>query len=288
MAQTRPPQTKATDTYLEHFGLEDAPFSTSPNPSYAYANDSMVTALRRMRGVVTSRSGLGIVDGEVGQGKTTLARSFVSDLETRGVPVVSLLNVPGGARQSEAVLLRTVSAELKLPRVKGDSADGNFNNISDFAFARNEEGNTTVVVIDDAHELRRNGIRAVLRLLNLQTINDQLMNIILFGQAPELLDVLKSDRALHSRLAARVQLTPLVAGEIAAMIKHRLRIAGRTKPLFTDAAIEAIAEASRGIPRLICRIAHYACELAYEKKLQKVDHEEVAQASKLLASDPSA
>lgn len=276
--------------YLKPFGLKDSPFQASPNPAYAFANSSMIAALQHIRQVALDRTGLGVIEGEIGLGKTTLAHTMGGDFISREFSLVLLTGVPGGVRQTEAGVMRAIATELNMKFPRGRSSDDIYRAIAEYAFKKHEEGKTTVLILDDAHELRPQGIRALLRLLNLQTQRDQIIQVLLFGQSPEMEAVITSDRAFHSRLAARVPLQPLTLEETGEMLRHRLKVAGRSEKrnIFTPDAITALHEVSRGIPRLICRTAHFACNIAALNEHKEVTADHIAIAAQYLAHNPKA
>ena len=157
--------------YLERFGLNDLPFATTPNPAYAYAHPSMLEGLRQMRQVVIERSGLGMVSGEVGLGKTMLSRYVESDLSTRPwARALYFPRVPGGQRQTEASVMREVAHSLGLKRVSGNSSDAYYRAIAEVVEQKDASEGTTVIIIDDAHMLNASGVRALLRLIGRYTV----------------------------------------------------------------------------------------------------------------------
>jgi general secretion pathway protein A len=256
--------------YLERYGLQEAPFSPTASGRFAYASKQHVDAVNRLKSVVTGKTALGVAIGPVGAGKTTLARVLNIDLLENGIASVYLPTVPESARRSDAAIIRTISNGFELKRPAANSTDAYYNALAKFAEDNNEAGYTTVVMIDEAHLLRGPGIRSVLQLLAIQTSEEQLVQIILFGQ-PELYDTIKNNRALNSRLARKVDLQPFSEEDVGKMIEHRLFIAGRSERLFTDSAIHELAMRCAGIPRDICRTAHVACENAFGRGVDMVD-----------------
>jgi type II secretory pathway predicted ATPase ExeA len=263
--------------FVSYFGLDDQPFLTSPNPAYAWTTPSMREGLRLMRDVAFSRNGLGIISGVVGVGKTTLMYLLNSDLGTRGAKVAMFENVPGNERQTAASILRDVAMKLGLTKQpRGNSADGYYREIYEYAEQVDADGSTILVLIDEAHELSRTGVRAIKDLLGMQTMKGQLIQVMLFGQNPLMLDALRSDRALHTRLAQHKELDVFDLSQVGPMLNFRMGVAGRKDELFTESAVDAIAHRSGGNPRIVCRIAHAACEMAcFEKaKMVSVEHVE--------------
>ncbi len=272
--------------YLEVFNLTERPFSITPDPRYTYFNATMKMALSHGTDLIEGRRGLGCIDGEIGTGKTTLARYFAMQAGAAGHNVAFIYQAPGGARQTESKWFSAIADDLRLPRA--NSAERTLAQIQTAAAEKRAEGNTTVVIIDDAHRIRAMGISALLALLNLQSSDEPLIQVVLFGQYPEIVDVLRSDRAFHSRLALRTTLTPMTRRDVAAMVQLRLREAGRDDELFDETAIDALYFRSRGIPRIICTIADRACTIASERgPATTIGAEDVVEASQALLHDES-
>src|SRR5579863_112644 len=226
--------------YIEHFGLQQAPFQTTPSPMFAFNSPSMIDGITQMRNVTVGRTGLGLVSGDVGYGKTTLARASEADLRSLAFDVAMFPAVPGNTRQTEASIIKDVAGRLELRKVRGNAADAYYNAIYEHALALDKRDRTVVVIIDDAQELKPTAIKTLLRLLSMQTLSSQLVQVLLFGQNPEMLVAVSNNRALHSRLAGHVELEPFADDEVGDMLLHRLKIAGRSKTIFTPDAVVAI------------------------------------------------
>lgn len=261
--------TETEDPYLTAFGLAENPFRLAPNAQYIYRTQATEEALRHGMRVIQGRLGLGAISGEIGLGKTTIARLFTNQASESDA-VAMLYRIPGGSRQTEAQILLEITRDLGLETKDRSTAERSLKRIEDLAYEQQKVGKTVVVIIDDAHLLRANGIATILALLGLTSENHSLVQVMLFGQAPELMTVVMSDRALHSRLAMRTDLTRLKPQETQHMIEHRLASAGRTKPLFVDQAFMELHWHSNGVPRIACAIANRAATFAYEEGNDKI------------------
>jgi general secretion pathway protein A len=88
--------------------------------------------------------------------------------------------------------------------------------------------------------------------------------------------------AVHESLEQRIVVSYHFAGfardEVPAYLIHRLKLAGCTLPLFEPPAIEALFQASQGLPRKVNRAAHYALSAAALAKARQVsaDHVQTA------------
>jgi general secretion pathway protein A len=267
--------------YLQRFGMRDAPFNVTSSPRFAYPSRGHVKALTDLRYVVFGKRAFGLCEGTNGAGKTTMARLLAEDLRSADVPTIFLPAIPTSRRRplSEVMLLQTIIDEFRLKRSRSRSAMGSYQTIAEFARANDDAGATTVLIIDEAHLLDKVGLNVVHHLLNQQTDDAQLVQVLLFGQSPEIIEKVRGHAPIHSRLAARISLTPFDATEVDRMVNHRLQNAGRRDPLFTSPALELLAVESGGVPRRVCRIADRACELAFERNADMVDIPDVEIAS---------
>jgi len=76
----------------------------------------------------------------------------------------------------------------------------------------------------------------------------------------------------------RHHLACLLPAEVGPYLGHRLQLAGCSAPLFDDPAAEALWEASRGLPRLVNRLAHFALTAAAIRGRPRVSASDLAQA----------
>jgi general secretion pathway protein A len=81
--------------------------------------------------------------------------------------------------------------------------------------------------------------------------------------------------ALNQRIIVRHHLAGLTREELPLYLVHLLRRAGTELPLFEPAAVEAIYQASAGLPRKVNSLAHHALTAAAIKKAQMVTAEHV-------------
>lgn len=266
--------------YLADFGLEEPPFRITPSDRYTYLTASTKEAILHCQHAIDSRGGLCIISGEIGLGKTSLAQRKVRDASDAGCSTAYLHRVPGGARQTESKILTAILDDLEAPSPK--RGQDRLMALRDFAMGQHERGSTTVLVIDDAHKLRSVGCDVLLGILNLQFQDVQLVQVLLFGEFPEMMGVVKQVEALHSRLLVHTRLNPMTRLDVQKMVEHRLRIAGRTAALFTAQGYDALFSYSKGSPRKICSIANLACIKAWDADIKMVGHEQVTAAATAL------
>jgi general secretion pathway protein A len=256
--------------YLEHYGLNEPPFSITPDPRFVYLSERHRDALAHLLFGITQGGGGGFVQltGEVGTGKTTLSRLLLEQIP-ENTRVALVLN----PRQNATELLETVCEELHLDL---DGARGSAKALVDrlnaYLLEAYAQGLRVVLLVDEAQNLPIDALEQVRLLTNLETDTQKLLQIILIGQ-PELRDMLARPelRQLAQRITARFHLTPLDAGETADYLRHRYRVAGGQRFPFTARAVQRIHARSGGVPRLTNVIAERAMLAGYARDAETID-----------------
>jgi general secretion pathway protein A len=270
--------------YEKYFGLEERPFSITPNPRFVYLSQRHRDALAHLLyGVGQGGSG-GFVQltGEVGTGKTTLCRVVLEQIP-ENTRIALILN----PMLSPAELLRAVCVELEIDL---EGTDGSLQQIQDrlnrYLLERHGSGEKVVLIIDEAQNMNREALEQIRLLTNLETATDKLLQIILIGQ-PELRELLARAelRQLAQRITARYHLDPLNRQETEHYIRHRLKVAGGERCPFTSDGLRAIYETSEGVPRLVNIIADRALMAGYAKDVDRINAGLVRAAAREVAGE---
>jgi general secretion pathway protein A len=264
--------------YLRYFGLNEAPFSITPDPAFVFLSPRHRDALAHlMYGIGKGGSG-GFVQltGEVGTGKTTLCRCLL-DQVPEGTHIALLLNPLVTPRE----LLAAISEELGLD--VSDSIESTrllVDGLNRYLLDAHERGERVVVVIDEAQNLSPEALEQVRLLTNLETSKEKLLQIVLLGQ-PELRELLqrRTLRQLAQRITARYHLSPLGPKDTHLYIRHRMQVAGAQRNPFRRNAMNALYQRSQGIPRLINIIADRSLIAAFAKERMDVTAAMVHQAA---------
>jgi general secretion pathway protein A len=233
--------------YCQFYGLRERPFNVTSDPAFFFLSKKHKEALSHLSYGVSQRKGILVLTGEVGTGKTTLCRYFLSHLG-RKVKTAFILN----PYFSEMELLEAIVKDFGL-RGAFSSRLALIARLNKFLLRESLAGNNIVLIIDEAQNLNSNLLEQVRLLSNLETEKEKLLQVILVGQ-PELTRRLNLHdlRQLGQRIMVRFHISPLEQGEIKNYINHRLSVAGSAGRIeFTDEAIRAIWEYSTGTPRLI-------------------------------------
>lgn len=254
--------------YLQYYRLREHPFSNVVDNRFYFDSPQHRDALLKLKYAIDTKKGLAVVIGDIGTGKTTLARRLLDDLN-EDIYEATLLVVIHSSVSSEW-LLKKFAIQLGVKDIKEDKVE-----ILSQIFRRlreiNESGKTAVLLIDEVQMLKSREIMEEFRgLLNMEMPGGKMINLILFG-LPDLEEVLSLDEPLKQRVAMRVPLRPFNEDNTVEYIRHRLYVAGGEETLFLDNALREVYKYSRGIPRLINTICDNALLEGYLFKAKKID-----------------
>ncbi|HEY7543645.1 MAG TPA: AAA family ATPase [Blastocatellia bacterium] len=246
--------------YTEFYGLKEVPFGLTPNPKYIYKTESYHEVVSSLKYCISQSKGLVVVAGEVGTGKTTTLRSVLQQFGPDILPVY-LFNP--FITVSEFFELFTAGLNLGLSPSASKAAI--LTALCACFAQRHSKGLRTVLIIDEAHGLSSAVLEEVRLLANFETNSEKLLQIILCGQ-PELRETLNRPglRQLKQRISLRCVIKPLRQYEINYYIRFRLKTAGAERVnIFDSEAVDLIARASAGIPRVINNICDNALLYGY-------------------------
>ena len=267
--------------FLDFYRLREQPFGVTPDPRYLYFSPGHREALASLfYGIETGRGFLSLV-AEPGMGKTTLLFQLLKRWKGY-VHSAFLFQTQCDSRE----LLRYLMEDLGL-----DSQDRDIvrmhADLNDFLFRETKAGKRVVLFIDESQNLADSVLETVRLLSDFEAPDRKLLQIVLAGQ-PELEQRFTKPglTQLGQRVAVRARLEPLPRAEVIRYMNHRLRVAGyQGAELFTPVAAAAIAERSRGIPRVINHLCFNAMSLGCAMRSRQIGPEIVREAAGDLSLD---
>lgn len=263
--------------YEQFYGLQENPFSMTPDIGYFYRYSGHQEALNVL--LVALRNGEGFVSltGEVGTGKTLLCRQLLQilqkDFATVYIPYPQLTPLE---------LYQAIAADLQIELAQNATVQQIYQKVFAELIRLKNLKRPLVVLIDEAQAMPYRSMEAVRLLSNLETDKEKLLHIVFFGQ-PEFNERLAQTnlRQLRQRITFSYRLQTLDRSEVPSYLNHRLRVAGfQGHGLFGDAAATLIHQASKGVPRIINLLAHKALLSGYGKGVKQISRKQVVAAIK--------
>jgi type II secretory pathway predicted ATPase ExeA len=271
--------------YLEFYELSQEPFSNAPVSRFYYSSAQHAQALMRLTHAVSGMKGLSILVGDIGAGKTTLARRMLDSLSEDEYEAALLVIIHAGI--TAGWLLRRIALQLGVEN-PADEKLALLSQLYQRLVKIYEQGKKAVVLIDEAQMLSTREIMEEFRgLLNLEVPERKLLSFVFFG-LPEIEDNLRLDPPLAQRVALKYRLEPLSQDATEAYVRHRLRLAGAPRVPFTPAALGRIHAHSRGTPRLINTLCDNALFEGFVARTRDVDDRAIDRAARDLGLEPPA
>jgi general secretion pathway protein A len=248
--------------YLDHFGLLEEPYSTSPNPRYLYISPTHNLALEKTKWTIAAKRGLALCFGAVGTGKTTLARELAQRIEDE--PEVAYVFITNPNFPTPNQLLRAIIQEFEVPQTSKSYLDL-LNIFKTFLMDQAvRQGKTLVLIIDEAQTLKAPLLELLRQLMNYESNDQKFLQVVLFAQEEFRARLQQSRyRNLVNRTAMSSTLDNLSLAETSAMLRHRWLIAGGKQFPFETDAVDCLYRHSQGIPRTQVILADNALLAAY-------------------------
>ncbi|MEI8175977.1 MAG: AAA family ATPase [Candidatus Omnitrophota bacterium] len=245
-------------TYFKTLGLHKEPFSTSPDPDFFYLSKEHEAALTNIIIELRLKRGLSVILGDVGTGKTTLSRKLIQALTTRDDIIFSVIFDP--SFENEYLFLTSLVKNFEIAIAPTATILDLRQSLERFLFQKGvTENKTIVLIIDEAQKLNAASLENLRSLLNYETNEFKLLQLILLGQLE--LHALVIDMAnFFDRISFKYTLNPLGLAETKEMINFRVRQGGYNAmmQLFSDEAIAEIHDYAKGYPRRVMMICHKA------------------------------
>lgn len=259
------------------FGLNTTPFTRELPVRHRFGHDQFDTVLDDLRQALDARMSAAVI-APAGTGKTALVRALRDGLPEARYRV-HYVKVAGLSKRD---MCREITAALGVP--SAGSTPGMIRNIQGaIRGASQTDGLRTVLIFDDAHDLRPEVLGLLKVLTNYAMDSQLLLSLLLVGQPP-LADLLRRPELddVARRIAHYATLRLLSRDETKSYVEHRCTVAGATTVPFDDGAHDAIFEIGRGNLRATDRLALKSLQVADRKSRDVVDHTDVIEARRVL------
>lgn len=244
--------------HLDRLGLTEDPFKLSADPRYLYLGPEHLAVYRQAQSVILRRRGLALITGDMGMGKSSLARRlydvYADDTN------MDVCYIHTAAFKSAMDAARQISSPLDVAPQR--SFQRQMEGLEQAMAKAFTAGRNVVVLLDDAQLMDSEALEVIQRLYNFD-YDAKVAQVLAFGQS-EMRSLFETNKAVNARVFARLTLPPLTLASALQMVLFRLQVAGRSEPLIDDNAFEILYEKSQGIPREIIRL----CALATDSLLQ--------------------
>ena len=263
----------------------DNPFRDINEPSGFFSSRGSYAAELKLGYVVEQDQGLGVLVGEPGLGKSSLLRRLVAEARAAEWAVADVFFPRLGVEELLGFLAAEFAPAQPLPSSAG--RDERLRRLAARLTELSADGGAALIVVDDAHLVRRAAFfETLLLLMNLRQRNDVRLTVVLAGTPALLADIARVP-AFAQRVAVTAVLAPLDSDETTAFIRHRLTAAGHSPETFTDSAVAAIYEESVGVLRTINRLCEMSLLVSLSEGRNQVttdDVQTVAAETRLLAA----
>lgn len=262
--------------YTRFFGLNEKPFTITPDPRYLFMSERHGEGLAHLVYGVTESGGFIQLTGEVGTGKTTLVRTLLGQIPSE-VDIALILNPQLTATE----FLASICEELGIPLpADNKSCKAHVDALNRHLLEAHSRGRRTILLVDEAQNLAEDVLEQLRLLTNLETAKQKLLQIILIAQ-PELREKLAqvSLRQLAQRVTGRYHLEPLSRDEASDYIDHRLRVAGALTEIFDTGAKHEVYRLSGGVPRVMNVICDRALLGAFSRDSRIINKRVVRKAA---------
>ena len=248
------------------FGFKKTPFAHNPDSQQLFASQAL-TQLRARLQFLSDHRGAGLLTGEVGSGKSTAARSWITGLNTNLYKILYLHWTSGSALD----FLRQLARQLDLEPAHRRS--DLVRQISETIVSLNKSKKQhPILILDEAQLLDHSALELLPLLLNFEMDSAHYLTLLLVGQ-PLLRRTLslQMHEAMRQRIAVHFHLEGLARQELDAYLDQQLKTAGVLDPLFDDPARQVLYQATKGVLRKINNLCLTALHLAAARKSATVD-----------------
>ena len=251
--------------YKTFYNLSEKPFTLLPDPGFLYMSDKHRMAFTMLEYGLMNQAGFTVISGDIGAGKTTLIRHLLDNMDREHT--VGLIS---NTHRSFGELLEWILLAFNLEHTGMNKVEM-YRRFVDFIIDEYAHNRSTVLIIDEAQNMAAETLEELRMLSNINADKDQSLQVILVGQR-ELRETLQRPDLVQfaQRISVDYHLQPLSEEETAAYIRHRLKVAGGSPDIFSDAACQAVYLYSNGVPRLINLLCDTVLVYGYAEQQSRI------------------
>lgn len=266
------------ENILKYYGLSETPFSISPNPKFLYQTAQHKDAIFQCQYTIEEKRGLAVIYGDIGTGKTTIARHIYQKYMDNPAYNIAMMVTPD--LKTDTAFLRGIMAEYGVQTKRSHAAS--VAAFRKFATKAYSEGKNLVLLVDEAQQMTPKMMEVIRIFLNFETNSEKFIQIILFGQN-ELGTMIDNMRAIKSRVNVFGSLASQTDTSIMQMITFRWLAAGGTEPHpFSLETVQEVYKHSHGLPREIMKLCDLGLQRAYLNESKTVHSSMITYAAKEL------
>ena len=231
----------------EFYKLNEKPFLNNLDSRFIYQSSNFEEGFARLiLNILELNSGLSMITGGIGCGKTTLSIALKKELESKGIKVGLITN----PKLTITQIFQKILQKFGFTDIPGKKYKI-ISKLENFFEENSKSGYSPVLIIDEAQHLSKSILEELRLLTNLEDEKQKKIQIVLFGQ-PELKPRINKMPQIKQRIYVRYHLDPLESSEVPDYIKYRLNVAGyKGKKLFSNDAVDEVYNYSNGVPRVI-------------------------------------
>ena len=240
---------------FDSIGLKADPFSTSPNVGLFFPAVQHRQCLEGLELAIRMRRGLSVIRGGIGVGKTTISRKLIQNFKAEPDDFDFYL-ILDPKFESELILLKYI-IDLFGVSDTGESVQECRNIIENYLLKIGvEQGKILVLIIDEGQNLPGEMLDVFRTLLNFETDDFKLLQLIIFGQ-PEMGTMIHKYPNFEDRISFDFEIGPIALEDMRGMIDHRIEVSGgKPGSWFTEKAILKIYKNTQGYPRKVTQLCH--------------------------------
>lgn len=236
--------------YVTRYGLEYNPFVKGERETLIETREyrEVITRLNYLLQI----KGFGLLTGNPGLGKTTAIRNWLNSLNQAAYKKIYIPLSTLTVQEFYRYLASEMGCEPAFR--KADNFKMIHAAIDRYVY---EKRMVPIIVLDEANYLKNATLNDLKILFNFQMDSVNKVMILLTG-LPQLNSTLSlnAHEPLRQRITMNYTISPLTQEEVKAYVLEKLKSANCHQEVFEKNALEAIANASNGTPRIIDKIVN--------------------------------